>query len=53
MYDQLNNRVSNYKDFDNDFFVRQKNEPKDKQWKSNINAVSIHTYIRNQIHYPK
>lgn len=42
-----------YKDFDNSFFVDLKNEPKNSPWKGNSNSVSIHTFIRNQIHHQK
>lgn len=42
-----------YKSFDNDFFVTTKSEPKDSPWKANQNEVSIHTFIRNQIHHQK
>jgi predicted ATP-dependent endonuclease of OLD family len=39
------------KPFDNDFFVSKKGEPKNSPWKGNQNEVSIHTFIRNQIHH--
>jgi hypothetical protein len=42
-----------YKPFDNDFFVSVKNEPKTSPWKGHLNEVSIHTFIRNQIHHQK
>ncbi len=42
-----------YKQFDNDFFVTAKGEPKNSPWKGNQNEVSIHTFIRNQIHHQK
>lgn len=41
------------KDFDNDFFVTDKGEQKNSPWKGNANEVSIHTFIRNQIHHQK
>jgi len=41
------------KDFDNDFFVTTKGEPKNSPWKGNQNEVSEHTFIRNQIHHQK
>lgn len=41
------------KDFDNDFFVTAKGEPKNSPWKGNQNEVSEHTFIRNQIHHQK
>ena len=40
-----------YKSFDNDFFVTVKGEPKNSPWRGNQNEVSIHTFIRNQIHH--
>ena len=40
-----------YKTFDNDFFVTEKGEAKNSSWKSNPNEVSIHTFVRNQIHH--
>jgi len=40
-----------YKTFDNNFFVNIKGEPKDSLWMGNPNEVSIHTFIRNQIHH--
>lgn len=42
-----------YKPFDNDFFVTIKGESKNSPWKGNKNEVSIHTFIRNQIHHQK
>jgi len=42
-----------YKTFDNDFFVSTKSEPKNSPWKGRPNEVSIHTFIRNQIHHQK
>ena len=41
------------KDFDNDFFVTEKNEPKNSPWRGSQNEVSEHTFIRNQIHHQK
>ena len=41
------------KDFDNDFFVSAKGEPKSSPWRGNQNEVSVHTFIRNQIHHQK
>jgi predicted ATP-dependent endonuclease of OLD family len=40
-----------YKPFDNDFFVTTKGEPKNSPWRGNQNEVSVHTFIRNQIHH--
>lgn len=54
LYEELksNHGVSkDYKQFDNDFFVTTKNEAKDSPWKGNQNEVSVHTFIRNQIHH--
>lgn len=42
-----------YKQFDNDFFVTAKSEPKNSPWKGIQNEVSVHTFIRNQIHHQK
>lgn len=39
--------------FDKDFFIDEKGEAQDSPWKSEQNQVSIHTFIRNQIHHPK
>lgn len=39
------------KQFDNDFFVHEKNEDKNSQWMGYQNEVSIHTFLRNQIHH--
>ncbi len=41
------------KDFDRDFFQVEKQQGKCHPWKGNPNEVSIHTFIRNQIHHPK
>jgi len=41
------------KDFDNDFFVTGKSEPKNSPWRGSQNEVSEHTFIRNQIHHQK
>ena len=40
-----------YKQFDNDYFIAAKGEPKNSPWRQNQNEVSIHTFIRNQIHH--
>jgi hypothetical protein len=42
-----------YKNFDNDFLVAQKGEPKDSPWMGHLDEVSIHTFIRNQIHHQR
>ena len=39
------------KDFDKQFFISNKGENKAYPWKGNPNEVSLHTYIRNQIHH--
>ena len=41
------------KQFDIDYFQGEKQEPADFPWKGNQNVVSIHTFIRNQIHHFK
>ncbi len=41
------------KDFDNDFFVTGKGEPKNSSWRGSQNEVSEHIFIRNQIHHQK
>lgn len=41
----------NYKDFDNQYFLNTKGEPKDSPWMAHPNEVSKHTYIRNKIHH--
>ncbi|MDD4641542.1 MAG: AAA family ATPase [Bacteroidales bacterium] len=43
-----NNKI---KDFDVSFFQTEKGEPKDSPWLGHLNEVSIHTFIRNQIHH--
>lgn len=56
LYEELKsvNGVSkDYKQFDNDFFVIAKGEPKNSPWKGNQNEISVHTFIRNQIHHQK
>ena len=40
-----------YQLFDNNFFVVMKGEPQDSPWKKIQNKVSVHTFIRNQIHH--
>ena len=49
----LNGNKLGIKDFDNRFFVLLKNQPKLYPWKNNPNEVSVHTFIRNQIHHRK
>lgn len=43
-----NNKI---KDFDISFFQTEKGEPKNSPWQGYQNEVSIHTFIRNQIHH--
>jgi len=43
-----NNKI---KDFDISFFQTEKGEPKNSPWLGSQNEVSIHTFIRNQIHH--
>lgn len=42
-----------YQKFDNEFFIEKMGESKDSPWKDHPNSVSIHTYIRNQIHHQR
>jgi len=49
----INGDDKTIKDFDNEFFVTAKHEPKESPWKGSKNEVSIHTFIRNQIHHQK
>lgn len=54
LYEEIKNRYGanlGIKDFDNQFFVNNKGEEKAYPWKGNPNEVSLHTYIRNQIHH--
>ena len=46
-----NNGYGNIKQFDIDFFQVQKGESANSPWKGNQNEVSIHTFLRNQIHH--
>jgi AAA15 family ATPase/GTPase len=49
----INGDDKSIKDFDNDFFVTEKSEPKNSPWRGSQNEVSEHTFIRNQIHHQK
>lgn len=40
-----------YKEFDKSYFVTEMGESASSPWMGNPNTVSIHTYIRNQIHH--
>lgn len=54
LYEQLKlirGEEKKIKPFDNDFFVTEKNEAKDSPWMGHQNEVSIHTFLRNQIHH--
>jgi len=57
LYEELNFKYypneTLIKQFDSKFFINDKNEPKNYPWKGNQNEVSVHTYIRNQIHHRK
>lgn len=41
------------KQFDIDYFQGEKHESADSPWMENQNEVSIHTFIRNQIHHAR
>ena len=41
-----------YEEFDKAFFTKKESEPGKHPWMRSENRVSIHTYIRNQIHHP-
>lgn len=47
----LKNGGGNLKNFDNDFFINEKKEIKTSPWKGHPNEVSVHTFLRNQIHH--
>lgn len=49
----LNGSSDTYKDFDNNFFIISKGEAKKYPWRGHSNEVSLHTYVRNQIHHRK
>ena len=49
----LNGSSDTYKDFDNNFFIISKGEAKKYSWRGHSNEVSLHTYVRNQIHHRK
>lgn len=54
LYEQLKlikGETKKIKDFDNDFFVAEKKESKNSPWMQHQNEVSIHTFLRNQIHH--
>lgn len=54
LYEELKNKNGanlGIKDFDTSFFINSKSEAKIYPRKGNPNEVSIHTFIRNQIHH--
>lgn len=54
LYEELKNKNGanlGIKDFDTSFFINSKSEAKIYPWKGNPDEVSIHTFIRNQIHH--
>jgi AAA15 family ATPase/GTPase len=54
LYEHLKNLYGEnlgIKVFDNVFFVQKEGEPQDFPWKGHPNEISIHTFIRNQIHH--
>lgn len=54
LYEELKNtHASNVgiKEFDLNYFQTMKSEPPDYPWMGTANQVSLHTYIRNQIHH--
>ena len=56
LYEELKDKYGStmgIKQFDNDYFVNTKGEKKTYPWKGNVNEVSMHTFIRNQIHHRK
>lgn len=50
-YLYLKNGGQKIKKFDNDFFITEKKEIKNSPWMGYPNEVSIHTFLRNQIHH--
>lgn len=48
---QLKSSNSKIKEFDISYFQNLKGEPKNSPWMGYENEVSIHTFIRNQIHH--
>jgi predicted ATP-dependent endonuclease of OLD family len=54
LYEQLKlfkGETKGIKEFDNDFFVTEKGESKNSAWMGHPSEVSIHTFLRNQIHH--
>ncbi len=48
---QLTATSNKIKDFDISFFQTEKGEPKNSPWQGYPNEVTIHTFLRNQIHH--
>ena len=57
LYEEINYKYyqneTSIKEFDKKFFITDKKEQKQYPWKGHQNEVSIHSYIRNQIHHRK
>lgn len=57
LYEEINSiyypNERSIKEFDKKYFIIDKNEPKNYPWMGHPNEVSIHTFIRNQIHHRK
>ncbi len=54
LYEEINRQNSTtnrLKDFDNKYFIKIKGELKKYPWKGQQNEVSLHTFVRNQIHH--
>lgn len=49
----LNGEEKGTKSFDIDYFQGEKDEPKSYPWMGHPKEVSIHTFVRNQIHHQK
>ena len=49
----LKGEEDKYKVFDQKYFITEKKEKKDSPWLGHPNEVSIHTFIRNQIHHQR
>lgn len=50
LFDKHATRIG-IRDFDQDFFQGIKRETPNHAWKSSPNQVTLHTYVRNQIHH--
>ena len=56
LYEELKGRKGDkqwYKEFDKGYFIDEVCEEAGYPWKGNANEVSLHTFIRNQIHHRK